>query len=169
MMNTDMGLYLKFDATEGDANGFGNGRPSGCPGLEREDWLKNDKWRKGLVYEKEPRLEHYTDEGYLDYTSRKMNGRYISHSRHSTVIPGNRYSGCNLNDDVAENGQKWHEIVEDYASDNDAFIQDFTDVFQKMMENGYQAGNSMGNEVLKASNWTWVNMRCNKNRCDLKF
>ena len=164
-----MGLYIKFETAEGNEDGFGHGRPTGCSGFDREDWRENLKRRPGIVHEKKILDVQYSDEGYLDYSSKKMNGRFISHARHSTVIPGNRFSGCGFNTDEAENGQTWKEIVEEYASDNDAFIQDFSDVFQKMMENGYQIGNSKGNQELTKSTWIWVNMRCNKNRCDLKL
>ena len=69
----------------------------------------------------------------------------------------------------AGNGQTFHEVVEEYASDNDAFIRDFSAVFQKMMENGYQPGNALGNPQLQDSSWDWVNMRCNTNKCLIKF
>ena len=48
MMNVDMGLYLNFTVEEGDENGMGHGRPQGCPGLNRPDWLQNTK-RDGPV------------------------------------------------------------------------------------------------------------------------
>ena len=35
MMNVDMGLYIDFQIEEGEASGFGHGRPKGCEGLNR--------------------------------------------------------------------------------------------------------------------------------------
>ena len=166
MMNVDMGLYTKFQITEGDKKGFGRGRPSGCPGLSRADWLKNLGRRPGIVNE-QGQLKQYTEAGYLDYSSFKINGNQVAQARYSSVIPGNRFSGCGLNTDIAENGQKWNEIVEEYASNNNAFVQDFSDVLLKMMENGYQNGNSFGNQELRTSSWKWVNMRCDNKICKL--
>ena len=72
-----------------------------------------------------------------------------------------------MNKDVAneESGLKMHEVVENYAKDNSLFIKDFASVFQKMLQNGYQEGNSKGNEELKDTSWDWINMRCNKGTC----
>ena len=52
MMNIDMGLYINFETAKGVTTpegfeGFGRGRPTGCPGLERSDWLDNSKRRHG--------------------------------------------------------------------------------------------------------------------------
>ena len=42
-------------------------------------------------------LNQYTEEGYLDYSSKKMTGNMVANARYSTVIPGKRFSGCSLN------------------------------------------------------------------------
>ena len=43
--------------------------------------------------------------------------------RHSDVVAGERFSGCGMNKDSTESGEKMHEIVEGYAADNNNFIQ----------------------------------------------
>ena len=140
-------------------------RPSGCEGLNRESWLSAVARRPGLVDER-GRLPFFTEEGYLDYSSIGTNGNDIVHNRLSDVIPGKRFSGCGLNTDVTESGLKMHEVVEKYASDNDVFLQDFSTVYQKMLQNGYQENNEKGNQELNAG-WEWVNMRCREsNRGD---
>ena len=166
MMNVDMGLYVDFDIIEGDENGVGHGRPTGCEGLNRQSWLDNDKIRRGKVYPK-VQLPVYTEEGYLDYSSKKMNG--VGSPKHSDVIAGKRFSGCGLNTDPAgPNQETMHEMVEEYASDNSLFIQDFSAVFKKMISNGYHSGNKMNNNALQDSSWAWVNMRCQEAHCIIK-
>ena len=46
--------------------------------------------------------------------------------------------GCPLNEDPADGELKMHDVVELYADNNQIFIDDFTAVFEKMLENGYQ-------------------------------
>ena len=53
-----------------------------------------------------------------------------------------RFSGCGLNEDLTEGGGKMHEVIEQYAADNQLFINEFSAVFHKMLENGYQVGSS---------------------------
>ena len=39
------------------------------------------------------------------------------------MVAGERFSGCGMNKDSTESGEKMHEIVEGYAADNNNFIQ----------------------------------------------
>ena len=164
MMNVDIGLFAKFDVSTGDKNGVGHGRPTGCTGLNRESWLANERLRPGTVHVSDP-LPTFDEANYLDYSSKHMPGKMVANARFSDVVAGQQFSGCPLNMDLAENGQEMHQIVQEYGRDNNLFVRDFSAVFQKMIENGYQAGNSNGNDQLKPSNWQWVNLRCNSKTC----
>ena len=110
-LNSDMGLFLKFDTDET------TGRPIGCSGLNNRMWLSN---QRRLV--KEPH-------------------------------------GCPLNDALDVSGLKMHEIVEEFANDEQAWINEFVPVFQKMQENGYN------DESLTTSPNTWQGLICNNNKC----
>ena len=164
-MNVDVGLLVKFDVSQGDANGMGQGRPTGCAGLNRDSWLSNARFRPGEQFKTEPVPAPFNENTYLDYSSKFVRGIHLGNARYSDVVGGERFSGCPLNMDLAENGQKMHEIVEEYAADNNKFVQDFSAVFQKMIGNGYQAGNAKGNQVLQSSSWDWVNLRCDAKTC----
>ena len=37
------------------------------------------------------------------------------------MVAGERFSGCGMNKDSTESGEKMHEIVEGYAADNNNF------------------------------------------------
>ena len=106
-----MGLFLKFDTDDT------TGRPKGCSGLNRPQWLANN-WR-------------------------------INSALH----------GCPLNDAMDDSGLKMHEIVEKYAADNQAWINEFVPVFQKMQENGYAAG------TLAPAPNNWQGLQCNNWGC----
>lgn len=164
MMNVDMGLYVQFDVNEGDSNGIGHGRPAGCQGLNRKSWLDNEKFRPGMAFKK-GMLPVFTEEDYLDYSSKKLRG--VGSPRFSDVVAGKRFSGCGLNTNPAGNQQTMHEVFEEYAADNSLFIQDFSSVFQKMISNGYKSGNTNNNNALQESTWPWVNMRCGKRNCNI--
>ena len=58
-----------------------------------------------------------------------------------------------------------HQVFEEFASDNQMFADEFVQVFQKMLGNGYQDNNAKGNEALKSSDWDWVKIRCNEDFC----
>ena len=46
---------------------------------------------------------------------------------------------CELNKlQEPEGSTPLHEIVEEYANDQDAFVRDFIPVFEKMLANGYE-------------------------------
>ena len=82
------------------------------------------------------------------------------------MVPGKRFSGCPLNKDpTEEGGPAMHEVVEEFASDNQKFVNEFVAVFQKMIANGYQDVNPKNNQPLKKSDWEWVNMRCTMEKC----
>ena len=86
-----------------------SGRPSGCSGLQRNSWLSNDK-----------------------KSNQKEVKKTVENGRNSDVP-----HGCLLNDDDADGTLTMHEVVEIYAESNQAFINDFTAAFEKMMDNGY--------------------------------
>ena len=152
-MNIDMGLYIKFDVNPGDSEGYGQGRPEGCSGLERPDWIQNKGWRAGKGID--IRLTSYDPTTYLDFTSQGANGNDVASTRFSDVVAGKQFSGCPLNDDVVEKGEKMYEIFEEFAKDNQLWVNEFVAVFQKMIENGYQAGNEKGNNELIESEIPW--------------
>ena len=161
-MNIDMGLYVKFDVAAGDAEGYGQGRPMGCSGLNRRDWVKNKGWRPG---KNDPLgknvIKSYDPHTYLDFTSHGTKGNDVASTRYSDVTPGKRFSGCPLNDDIIDDGgEKMYEVFEAFANDNQLWVNEFVDVFQKMLENGYQPGNEKGNEELKESNVPWQEVTC---------
>ena len=58
-----------------------------------------------------------------------------------------------------------HQVFEEFASDNQMFVKEFVQVFQKMINNGYQEGNNKENEALISSDWDWVKIRCNQDFC----
>ena len=98
-----------------------------------------------------------------------------------------RFSGCGLNEDLTEGGDKMHEVIEQYAADNQLFINEFSAVFHKMLENGYQVGsanilnsltkmnilisnfqqegNVKQNDPLKEHDWEWAPVRCKRKWC----
>ena len=165
-MNIDMGLYVKFNVTPGDEEGFGQGRPTGCRGLNRNDWLENLGFRSGKV-DNTP-ISSYDPSNYLEFTSYPAVDNELAHTRYSDVVVRRndsvieRFSGCHLNDDVVENGEKMNEIFETFANDNQLWVNEFVAVFQKMLENGYQAGSEQGkrNGELKVSEIPWKEIIC---------
>ena len=58
-----------------------------------------------------------------------------------------------------------HQVFEEFASDNQMFADEFVQVFQKMLGNGYQENNAKDNEALESSDWDWVKIRCNEDFC----
>ena len=159
-MNIDVGLYVKFDVHPGNVEGYGQGRPTGCSGLYRDDWLNNLGHRSGKM--SDTPMSSYDPSNYLDFTSKNANDNEIAHTRYSDVVVGERFSGCSLNDNVVENGEKMHEIFEAFANDNQLWVNEFVPAFQKMLENGYQPGNEKGNVELKECEIPWQEITCSK-------
>ena len=164
-MNIDMGLYIKFNVTPGNEDGYGQGRPTGCSGLNRADWLENLVYRRGKV----PGIPvaSYDPSNYLDFSSKNTIDNDMASTRYSDVVVRDgdvvvieRFSGCPPNDDVVENGEKMYEIFETFANDNQLWVNEFVAVFQKMLENGYQPGNEKGNRELKESEIPWKEITC---------
>lgn len=163
MMNVDMGLYLDFQIEEGEASGFGHGRPKGCEGLNRKSWLENWKKRPGADLPKDVSFDVNT---YLQYSTKGTSGhKDIAHNKQSDMLQGKRFSGCGLNEDLTEGGDKMHEVIEQYAADNQLFVKEFSAVFHKMLENGYQEGNAKQNDPLKQHDWEWAPVRCKRKWC----
>ena len=67
--------------------------------------------------------------------------------------------GCPLNDAMDADGLKMHEIVQEFADDNQAWIDNFVPTFQKMQENGYDSGS------LTSSPDGWQGLVCSKKGC----
>ena len=76
---------------QGDENGKGYGRPRGCSGTERQSWLDNLKLRPGTEFEKQQLDIDFSEETYLKYSSKGMDGRYIAHNRYSDMVPGKKF------------------------------------------------------------------------------
>ena len=67
-----------------------------------------------------------------------------------------RYLGCPLNNDKDEKTDKeMHTIIDEFANDNQEWVDQFAKVFVKMLENGY------GNKQLKTSTVDWQNLKFN--------
>ena len=151
--NVDIGLYRKFEIVEEE---FGQGRPTGCDGLNRADWMDNKRHRNG---------DEWNTSKVLDFNPESKNS--VAENRLSDVIAGKPFSGCSLNDDVV--GQEiMHEIIEEFANNNQIWVNEFVAAFQKMLENGYQAQNNPNNalEELNGISWADLYMRCeNKEKC----
>ena len=81
----------RLEVNQGDENGKGYGRPRGCSGTERQSWLDNLKLRPGTEFEKQQLDIDFSEETYLKYSSKGMDGRYIAHNRYSDMIPGKLY------------------------------------------------------------------------------
>lgn len=117
MLNTDMGLYLDFEVNEDD------GKPMGCPGLEKftTEWL-----------DKQHNKEIDPD------TGEKVNGAWQSHIGYKANGDPKWWQNCSLQEWSQDAGGKpLHEIVEGYAEDEDQWIYDFFSVMTKMLSNGY--------------------------------
>jgi len=172
--NVDIGLYRKFEIVEEE---IGQGRPTGCPGLDRPDWLENKKHRTldilgntlpnldtSTALDFNPESENY----YLKYSSKNMPGNSIAENRLSDVIAGNPFSGCPLNEERVENGEVMYEIVEEFANSNQEWVNQFVPAFNKMLENGYQGPNNPNNglEELNGIKWEDLYLRCeNREKC----
>lgn len=144
-LNNDMGLYVKFNTDP-------NGRPSGCSGLNRTGWLDNDLQRSG------DKLPKYSPETYLEYGSKDMRQQLVGNAKYSDVVHddlGKSFSGCPLNDAQDEDGTPMYEIVEEFAHDQQLWINEFTTVFQKMNENG--------NTDLTVASTIWQGLQCKIN------
>ena len=112
-----------------------SGRPSGCSGLERSSWLENMK-----------------DEAKSSEKNSLMSDRNSEHP-----------SGCLLNTDQSDEQNKMREVVETFADSNQMWIKEFTAVFEKMLENGYQAENK--NSVLLSAPSRWMGFKCSCAGC----
>ena len=161
-MNIDMGLYVKFDVDAGDAEGYGQGRPIGCSGLNRPDWVQNKGWRPGKDDPQGKKLlKSFDPNNYLDFTTNGVKGNDVAATRYSDVVAGQRFSGCPLNDDIIDDGnEKMFEVFEAFANDNQLWVNEFVEVFQKMLDNGYQPGNEKGNTELIESDVPWQEITC---------
>ena len=81
--------------------------------------------------------------------------KWLANKRRIPHVP----HGCPVNDAVDNSGLKMHEIVEMFASDNQAWINEFVPTFQKMQENGYAPGS------LSAAPNNWQGIVCNNRNC----
>ena len=71
-----------------------------------------------------------------------------------------RPHNCPLNDAMDDDsGLKMHEIVEAFAKDNQAWVDEFVPVFQKMQENGYAS------DTLTAAPNNWQGLHSNNHKC----
>ena len=147
-LNNDMGLYVKFDTDE-------HGRPSGCSGLNRKEWLDNMQYRSGTKFGWKDVMPQYSPETYLQYSSYNIKHSFVMNARFSDVVPGKRFSGCPLNDAKDEHGTEMYKIVEEFANDQQLWINEFTTVFQKMNENG--------NTDLTVASTIWQGLQCKIN------
>lgn len=81
--------------------------------------------------------------------------RWLANKQRHSGVP----HGCPLNDAKDVTGLKMHEIVKTFAGGNQAWINEFVPVFQKMQENGYASGS------LSAAPNNWQGLRCNNWNC----
>ena len=83
------------------------------------------------------------------------NRRWLENKRRNSGAP----HGCPLNDAMDTSGLKMHEIVQLFADDQQTWIDEFAAVFQKMQENGYDAG------TLSSAPPNWQGLTCNNKGC----
>ena len=81
--------------------------------------------------------------------------KWLSNQRRMVRKP----HGCPLNDMLDISGLKMHEIVQLFANDEQAWIDEFVPAFEKMQENGYKE------KTLTESPNTWQGLICNNNNC----
>ena len=81
--------------------------------------------------------------------------QWLSNRRREPRTP----HGCPLNDAMDVGGLKMHEIVQQFADDNQAWVESFVPTFQKMQENGYTSGS------LTPSPNGWQGLVCNHRDC----
>jgi len=64
--------------------------------------------------------------------------KYLTQEDKGCFVPGAMgATGCERNDEPAAEGQTMADVVEEYASDPNAFAKDFVAVYEKMLANGY--------------------------------
>ena len=117
-MSAEVGLYFNFEVDE-DGIPFGGG----CTGLEyftQTNWFKKTKFTtsvkpNGPVNEEKP----WKDVDKFDYVG--------------VVCPKNPLA-------IPEGSTPVSQVMEEYAQDQDKWVQDFLSAYQKMLSNGYSAG-----------------------------
>ena len=115
-LNSEMGLYFDFNVTDG-------GIPYGCPGF---DYFNNDIWSQ----QKHGCLNCWTRYPKTD------NPRFTAKDDWYTDDVN-----CQLNKmQVPSGSTPMHEIYEEYAADQQKWIEDYVPTFEKMISNGYGAG-----------------------------
>ena len=123
-MNHEMGLYLDFKVQ--------NGMPVGCPGFET---YESPEWQEfaNRTTQKE-RSDFYFR---LSRVATKPNAdpwNYSDWHAGSDV-------GCGKNKmEVPEGSTPLHEIFEEYANDQQKWVDDYVPTFEKMLANGYGEG-----------------------------
>ena len=76
--------------------------------------------------------------------------------KHSDVVQ------CQLNDEPGDENHTMAELVELFAKDQDVWVNEFTKVYSKMMENGVQV------DDLETASSSWMNATCNDKRGECK-
>ena len=117
-LNAEVGMYLDFKVTD-------TGIPYGCDGLT---FYNNETWSQytsGFCYACWTRLPK---EGIENPDPMNHNDWY------------NGDVGCPLNKmQVPEGSTPLHEIFEEYAADQQKWVDDYVPTFEKMLSNGYNS------------------------------
>ena len=132
-INSEIGLYFDFQVTD-------DGMPYGCPNLE------------GFTTENFKR-SHDEDNSWTAWSVKPGAG--------GAYGPGSeRYDPeCPLQTlAVPEGSTPLHQIVEEYAEDQDAFIRDFIPTLEKMLSNGYDSSDLQDSEV----EYSFDTVNCNR-------
>ena len=84
---------------------------------------------------------------YLKFETDNTSGRPIGCSGFTNPVwlqnkkrESDEPHGCPLNDAKDEQGLVMHEIVELFANNQQLWINEFIEAFEKMQENGYESG-----------------------------
>ena len=115
-MNAEMGLYFDFDVDE-------DGMPFGCAGLEyfkARNWDKKAKFTTSV----KPNGDVNPDKPWKDIDKFEYVG--VECPKNNLAIP--------------EGSTPVHQVLEEYAKDQDKWVQDFLPTYQKMLANGYSDG-----------------------------
>ena len=116
-MSAELGLYFDFEVDE-------EGVPFGCSGLEyfkRENWFNE----KSNVFTTSVKPKDWVTN---PDTAKPYHFEYVG-----VECPKNNLA-------IPEGSTPVHQVFEEYAKDQDKWVQDFLPTYQKMLANGYADG-----------------------------
>ena len=111
-LNSEMGLYLDFEVTD-------DGIPYGCPGLET---FKTEYWFGSTLF---------TWSALPKPNIKRFNPKNAGHYYKADPL-------CELNGFRDGNKLPNYRYFEIYANDQNRWVRDFYNVYEKMLANGYE-------------------------------